>query len=122
MNSGKLLFVYGTLKRGGSNHLYLRGQTLVGEARTLPGFRLYGLDGFPGMIALADDRAGVTGEVWSVSPEALTHIDGLEGTAEGMYRRARIPLQAPFADQVVEGYLYARSLQGRPDLGSTWKE
>jgi gamma-glutamylaminecyclotransferase len=122
MKPGKLIFVYGTLKRGGSNHLYLRGQTFVGEARTAPGFRLYGLDGFPGMVAKADDCDGVTGEVWSVTAEALAHIDGLEGTAEGMYRRARIPLLAPFANQIVEGYLYARSLAGRPDLGSTWRE
>lgn len=119
---GKLIFVYGTLKRGGSNHLYLRGQTFLGEARTVPGFRLYGLDGFPGMIAQPSDRDGVTGEVWSVTAEALKHIDGLEGTAEGMYHRMPVPLLAPFAEQVVEGYFYARSLKGRPDLGSTWKE
>ena len=69
-----------------------------------------------------DDRDGVTGEVWSVTPEALTHIDSLEGLDEGMYRREPVPLLAPFANLSVEGYLYARSIKGRIDLGSTWRE
>lgn len=121
MTSEKLIFVYGTLKRGGSNHLYLKGQAFVGEARTQPGFRLYALDGYPGMIPQPDDRDGVTGEVWSVTPEALTHIDSLEGIDEGMYRREPIPLLAPFANLSVEVYLYARPVKGRIDLGSTWR-
>lgn len=121
MTAEKLIFVYGTLKRGGSNHLYLKGQAFVGEARTEPGFRLYALDGYPGMIPLPSDRDGVTGEVWSVAPEALTQIDSLEGIDVGMYRRETIPLLAPFARLSVEGYLYARPVKGRLDLGSTWR-
>ena len=122
MSSEKLIFVYGTLKRGGSNHLYLKGQTFVGEARTQPGFRLYALDGYPGMIPQPDDRNGVTGEVWSVAPDALTHIDNLEGIDEGMYRREPVRLLAPFSNLSVEGYIYARPVKGRIDLGSTWHE
>jgi gamma-glutamylcyclotransferase (GGCT)/AIG2-like uncharacterized protein YtfP len=115
-----LVFVYGTLKRGGSNHAHLAGQAFVGEARTAPGFRLYHLDGYPGMITLADDREGVTGEVWSVDAPCLTQLDLLEGIAEGLYRRERVPLLAPFDTWSVEAYLYARSVAGRRDLGSTW--
>lgn len=122
MSSDHLIFVYGTLKRGCSNHHYLAGQKFIGEARTAPGFRLYGLTGYPGMVAKPDDRDGVTGEVWSVTAAALKHLDGLEGTDEGMYRRAVIPLLAPFADKKIEGYLYACPIAGRPDLGSTWTE
>jgi gamma-glutamylcyclotransferase (GGCT)/AIG2-like uncharacterized protein YtfP len=94
----------------------------VGEARTAPGFCLYALGGFPGMVARADDRDGVVGEIWSVDADALVRLDGLEGVAEGMYRRAIIPLLAPFADREIEGYLYARSIKGRREVGSTWKE
>ena len=120
MSREKLLFVYGTLKRGGSNHHFLNGQKFVADARTAPGFRLYALDGFPGLVAQPDDRAGVTGEVWSVTSAALVHLDALEGLDAGLYRREPIPLLAPFAAQRVEAYLYARSIAGRRALGATW--
>ena len=72
------------------------------------------------MIALTGDRDGVTGEVWSVDDACLAQLDLLEGLAEGLYRRERVRLLPPFADQSVEAYLYARSITGRKDLGSTW--
>ena len=48
-----LVFVYGTRKRGGSNHHYLAGQTLIGTARTVAGFTLYSLGDYPGLVAEA---------------------------------------------------------------------
>ena len=124
MNSAqkKLLFVYGTLKRGCSNHHFLTGQEFVGEAHTAPGFRLFELDGHPGLVPRADDRNGVAGEVWAVNAAALVRLDGLEGLAERIYRREIIPLRAPFAKGGIEGYLYNRSVEGRKDLGGEWKE
>jgi len=116
-----LVFVYGTLKRGGSNHAHLAGQSFLGEARTPPGFRLYALDGYPGMVRLPADRDGVTGELWSVSDECLARLDELEGLAEGLYRREPVTLLPPHADQAVATYIYARSITGRQDLGSTWR-
>ena len=118
----KLIFVYGTLKRGYSNHHYLAGQQFLGEARTSPGFRLHDLGGYPGMVAHAGDREGVSGEVWSVDADALTHMDGLEGLAEGLYRRATIILLPPFAGQKIEAYFYARPLGGKKEVGAVWKE
>lgn len=115
-----LVFVYGTLKRGGSNHHFLAGQRFLGEARTAPGYRLYHLSGYPGMIPLTDDRDGVTGEVWSVDPACLAELDRLEGTDEGLYRREPIALLTPFGGQDIQTYIYARSVAGKPDLGSTW--
>lgn len=118
----KLIFVYGTLKRGCSNHHFLAEQEFVGEARTAPGFRLYELGGHPGMVAKKDDREGVTGEIWAVDDAALVRLDGLEGLAEGMYRRDLVPLLPPFSGQGIEGYFYNRSVKNRRDLGSTWTE
>ena len=118
----KLIFVYGTLKRGCSNHHFLADQDFVGEARTTPGFRLYELGGHPGMVAHADDRDGVSGEIWAVDAAALVRLDALEGLAEGMYRRDLVPLLPPFAGQGIEGYVYNRSVKNRPDLGGEWRE
>ena len=119
---GKLLFVYGTLKRGCSNHHFLAGQEFVGEARTVPGFRLYELGGHPGMVAKPDDRDGVAGEIWAVDAAALLRLDGLEGLKAGIYRREVVPLLPPFAGQRIESYIYSRSVKNRRDIGGVWRE
>jgi len=117
-----LVFVYGTLKRGFSNHRQLAGQKFVGEARTTPGFSLFDLNGFPALIAWPEDRAGVTGEVWSIDSAALRKLDAFEGLHEGMYRREPIQLQPPFADEIVQAYFAGRSLLGHRHIGATWTE
>ena len=117
-----LLFVYGTLKRGCSNHHFLAEQKFVGAVCTAPGFRLYNLGGYPGMVARPDDRDGVTGEIWAVDTAALRRLDGLEGLDTGLYRREAVPMLAPFAGQRIESYLYNRSVKNRRDLGGTWRE
>ena len=117
-----LVFVYGTLKRGCSNHRYLAGQRFLCEARTAPGFRLYSLGDYPGMVRADDDRDGVLGEVWSIDAACLAGLDLLEDTAGGEYIRARVPLLPPFAEQYIEAYLYNRDLTGRPALGPEWRE
>jgi gamma-glutamylcyclotransferase (GGCT)/AIG2-like uncharacterized protein YtfP len=117
-----LLFVYGTLKRGCSNHRFIAGQRFIGLARTPPGYRLYDLGGYPGIVTLAGDREGVVGEVWAVDAEALKRLDHFEGVHEGLYRRETLPLLPPFADQRIDAYVSALPIVGRPDVGSEWIE
>ena len=114
------LFVYGTLKRGGSNHHYLGGQTYLGTTRTVPGYTLYSLGSYPGLVADPAAPDGVTGELWSIDAACLARLDVIAGVAEGIYRRAPLLLLAPAAPAVAETYLYLRSVEGRPHLGSTW--
>jgi gamma-glutamylcyclotransferase (GGCT)/AIG2-like uncharacterized protein YtfP len=117
-----LLFVYGTLKRGCSNHGQLAGETFVGTARTQPGFRLYDVGGYPGLVLQAEDVAGVSGEVWAVSDESLRRLDAFEGVHEGLYRRAPVALLAPFSEQRVDAYFFASSVSGRREIGAEWIE
>ncbi len=117
------LFVYGTLKRGGSNHAQLAGQHFLGEAHTVLGYTLFSLGDYPGLVPMPDDLAGVTGELWSIDDACLAHLDEFEGVAENLYSRGPIRLAAqPEADSAVpvETYFYARPTAGRPRLGSTW--
>ena len=123
------LFVYGTLKRGGSNHHHLSGQTLLGPARTAPGFTLFSLGTYPGLVAAPTDTRGVTGELWSVDAACLARLDVLEGLAEGLYRRAPIALSQACAGthaatspaiSAAETYFYLRDISGRAHLGTTW--
>lgn len=113
------IFVYGTLKRGHGNHPFLAGQRFVSAGRTPPGFVLYQLDGYPGMVRDDAEREGVTGEVWEVDGPCLAALDELEGVSEGLYRREAIQLAEP-AGQPVQTYVYARPVAGRRRLGATW--
>ena len=120
-SAAHLLFVYGSLKRGEHNQHHLgAAATFLGEARSVPGYRLFDLGSYPGLVAWPDDRDGVTGEVWSVDDATLAHLDDFESLGEGLYRREPIRLQPPFADRAVETYAYARSVEGHRVLGSTW--
>lgn len=117
-----LLFVYGTLKRGGCNHRQLADQTFVEEAQTVPGFQLFDLGGYPGIAAVPAATVGVTGEVWSVTEAAWQRLDEFEGVPKGLYRRAPINLQPPFANASVAAYFPVQDPSGHRAIGSTWKE
>lgn len=114
------IFVYGTLKRRGINHQYLARQRYVGEARTVAGYCLYELDGYPGLVADATDQEGVTGELWDVDDGWIKILDDFEGVPEGLYRRELVPLAEPSSQPSANAYVYARSVAGRRRLGSAW--
>lgn len=115
-----LLFVYGTLMRGGSNHAFLADQHFLAPATTTPGHRLFALDGYPGMIADPASTATVPGELWSVTPACLAQLDQLEGLAEGLYSRSPLLLSPPHAALACQTYYYLRDLTHRPELPHGW--
>ncbi|MCR6656153.1 MAG: gamma-glutamylcyclotransferase [Opitutus sp.] len=118
----QLIFVYGTLKRGCSNHAQLADQTYLGEARTAPGYRMYQLSGYPGLVPDPTATESVHGEIWSVTDAALQQLDAFEGVPEGLYRREPVRLLPPFDAQPVHTYIYAGSILGRTPLGPVWTE
>lgn len=117
-----LLFVYGTLKRGGTNHRWLGGQIYVGPARTTPGVTLYSVGEYPGLVRDAEDREGVTGELWEVDAACLARLDAFEGVPEGLYAREPFHL-AEFpagAASRAELYRYLRKVSPSARIGHTW--
>jgi len=114
------VFVYGTLKRGGSNHRFLLGQNFIGPARTAPGYTLYSLGDYPGMVRHPGDITGVTGELWSVDANCLAELDRLEGLDEGLYERAEVQIAPNLFAATAQSYLYLRPRQGFAPLGDTW--
>ncbi len=82
--NGERVFVYGTLRRGGSNHFRMAGAEFI-SVGTVNG-RLYQIDWYPGLVP--DESAGeVPGEVYQVSPGVLDELDRFEGP---QYRRVRV--------------------------------
>jgi gamma-glutamylaminecyclotransferase len=114
------IFVYGTLKRGGSNHRFLDGQQYLGNAQTIPGFTLYSVGDYPGMVRSAQDRAGVIGELWAIDQDCLEKLDRLEGLDEGLYERVEVGLSPNAVADRAQTYLYLRPHAGLPPLGSHW--
>lgn len=71
-----ILFFYGTLKRGRSNHGFLKDCEFLGEAYTSKDYTLI-VSGLPFLIEREGE--GCKGELYEVPPEALKYIDRLEG-------------------------------------------
>lgn len=76
----QLVFVYGTLRRGGSNHFRMAGAEFIAPG-TITG-RMYRIDWYPGLVL---DPAGdeIHGEAYSVDSELLSALDIFEGLSAG---------------------------------------
>ncbi len=76
----KIVFVYGTLRRGGSDHFRMAAAKFVGEA-TVSG-RLYRVHWYPGLVL---DEAGddIHGDVYEMEPSTLAILDVFEGLSPG---------------------------------------
>ncbi len=96
-----LLFVYGTLRRGCSNHWMLEGSRLVGVGRVY-GYTLV-VQGIPYAIR-APNSCSVVGEVYQVNLDTLGAVDELEGHPE-YYRRVRVPVELEDGGRL-EAYMY----------------
>ena len=89
--SGELVFVYGTLRRGGSNAFRMNGAEFV-SAGQVEG-KLYAISWYPGLVL---ERGGETveGDLFRVGSAQLGALDDFEGISaneiEGPgYRRER---------------------------------
>jgi gamma-glutamylaminecyclotransferase len=112
-----LLFVYGTLKRGGCSHDLLADEEFLGEAHTLPLYRLYDCCDHPGLVRDAERGVAVQGEVWRVSKAALLCVDEYEDVPR-LFRREAIAL-AGWTEPVM-GYFYQGSIAALEDAGDSW--
>jgi gamma-glutamylaminecyclotransferase len=83
------LFVYGTLMRGEANAGRLAGARFVGPARTVAGFRLVALQGYPGLCQ--GGGGAVAGELYLVDARMLASLDEFEGHPT-LFRRSVVPL------------------------------
>jgi gamma-glutamylcyclotransferase (GGCT)/AIG2-like uncharacterized protein YtfP len=70
------VFVYGSLLKNCYNHKrYLKNQKYLGQA-VLPGYALYNLGSYPGIIPDREER--VMGELYEIDNKILKQLDKLE--------------------------------------------
>ncbi|MEM1296559.1 MAG: gamma-glutamylcyclotransferase family protein [Verrucomicrobiota bacterium] len=116
-----LLFVYGSLKRGFSNHFFLLEAQWVGEANTESSYRMFDYGGFPAVIRDEEQGYSIRGELWKIDDTCLSQIDVLEGVDSGLYERSTTLLEVPWDQKEdVIMYLYLQTTKGLPDVGGQW--
>lgn len=106
--------VYGTLKKGHSNHHFLTTAHFVGRCR-LKQITLYDIGPFPG--AKLRPSHGIDVEVYDVTDELFVRLDGLEGhkpraPKSGEYDRRQ--LETPFGRVWI--YIYNPDVSGLPEI------
>ena len=76
-----LLFVYGTLRRGGEGHRLLQRRGVVYVGKGIVAGELYDLGSYPGALKSQDLASRVVGEVYRLSnaTQALQRLDEYEG-------------------------------------------
>jgi len=84
-----LVFVYGTLRRGGPGAMSLRfpNSRFVGEAKVSGS--LFDLGAYPGLL-LDESNSLVTGEVYEVDEEILNKLDDFESSSNYLRKQVEI--------------------------------
>ncbi|WED26992.1 gamma-glutamylcyclotransferase [Vibrio sp. DW001] len=93
-----LVFVYGTLRKGESNHHVLSDSEYLGFFETEPNYQLFNYGSYPGVT---QGNCKVLGEVYSVDDDVLQRLDRLENVPID-YRRD--PIDTPYGSAWI--YLY----------------
>lgn len=70
-----LVFVYGSLRRGGTNHYMLAESNFLGRYLTEPRYTMFRLGQFPAVVARGD--TAIAGEIYRISDEAFALLDEL---------------------------------------------
>lgn len=71
------VFVYGTLRKGGTNHHLLRDAELQAVVK-LKGFEMWDFGSYPGVTSSENDDDTIEAEFYSVDDETLAFLDRLE--------------------------------------------
>ena len=72
----QLVFVYGTLRRGGANHRLLAGSRMLEYMETDDIYTMYDLGDYPAIVQ--NGKCSIVGETYAISTEILAMLDELE--------------------------------------------
>lgn len=101
-----LVFVYGSLKKGFSNHSCLNGAQFYKDAKIKDAI-MYNLGPFPGIV---DGEGEVRGELYTANEAVMARLDRLEGHPR-FYCRKKVPIMGEdclawayfLSDRTIEG-------------------
>jgi gamma-glutamylcyclotransferase (GGCT)/AIG2-like uncharacterized protein YtfP len=111
------VFVYGTLRKQGSNAWRMKGATYLSEARTKG--RLYRVDWYPAANFDDSGESFIIGELYRLSEAHLQELDAFEGSE---YRRIKITVITSNQEtQIAWAWQYQESFENlAPMLSGDW--
>lgn len=119
------VFVYGTLRQGGSNHFRMDGSEFFGSGTILG--TIYRIDWYPALVCGGSEQ--VKGEFYRVRPEHLRALDVFEGIlpdSEEPREYRRVKVEVTLATGTKESawvWEWIGSLDGMEPLeGGDWLE
>ncbi|MBM9514691.1 gamma-glutamylcyclotransferase family protein [Desulfogranum marinum] len=83
------IFVYGTLKRGYSNHRFLADSKFLGTGKTREKYAMY-VSGIP-FVIVSEPVSQIHGELYEVDDQTLYKLDQLEGHPH-WYQREQVEI------------------------------
>lgn len=86
MEKKHLVFVYGTLRSGHSNHHLLKDAYCYGTGSTEAGYAMYLISGYP-YVTSSEARYPIVGEMYAVDDDTLKTLDRMEGHPRYYERR-----------------------------------
>jgi len=87
MKDSTLVGVYGSLRKGLSNHHYLQNAEFVSTTELPAVYSMVSLGGFPGVMEGGDTKIML--EMYRVTPDELANLDSLESN-ESFYTRKEV--------------------------------
>jgi gamma-glutamylcyclotransferase (GGCT)/AIG2-like uncharacterized protein YtfP len=120
------ILVYGTLRKGQGANRFLGDAEFVEEVR-LPGYDMYALGWFPGIVPNPDNKEGVVGEVYELTDDdKIKDLDAYEGYSpdyeeHSLYLRREVEVLG----KPTYVYVYNRPVDGIVDMklpSGDWKE
>ncbi|WP_411825972.1 gamma-glutamylcyclotransferase [Luteolibacter sp. AS25] len=100
------VFVYGTLRKGGSNHFRMAGADFVGGGKVSG--KMFRIDWYPALLLGGD--TSVKGELYLVSDKTLAELDDFEGITPDCeesreYHRVKTPVRLD-SGETEEGWVW----------------
>ena len=106
----QLLFVYGTLMRGGRAESNLSDCTFIGKA-ILKDYAMFDLGWFPGIVSQKGEWT--EGELFMVRDGDLSRLDHYESEGN-LYRRERVTVESSIGRQQAWAYVYLEKPEEEP--------
>ncbi len=107
MEQTKLVFVYGSLRRGFGLSPVLSSSEFVADVRTKPKYTMYSVGAFP--CITKGGNTGIVGEIYKVDLPTLRRLDMIEGVPQ-LYKKSMIEVDGYddviayfFTDEKAEG-------------------
>lgn len=121
-NMSKMItvFVYGTLKRGYRNNIFMERAEYIGEGK-INNFDIYKVGQYGAYPAIIKGTGEVYGEVYKVTPEELVNIDRLEGyhgenCTNNLYDKELIEVEID--GEIINAYAYVWCKYRKLPMGS----